>query len=224
MAVELLPLTIRRLAACALGVAALACPATAHAAQPQRSPTAEAIVQFDANVSPAVRRATVRAAGAKVVRDLHVIRGLGVRAAPWAAARLARMAGVRAVTANAAMRPAAAGSVGRWGAWDPAALSTAFVQSTRADKVWTEPRSGATGTGVAVAVIDTGIAGDLPDFRQGDSPGSRVIASAVTNPDATTAGDGYGHGTHVAGLIAGNSRALPTSRCRTSTARPTSWT
>ena len=32
-----------------------------------------------------------------------------------------------------------------------------------------------------------------------------MIVDAVVNPDATTAGDKYGHGTHVAGLIAGNS-------------------
>ena len=31
-----------------------------------------------------------------------------------------------------------------------------------------------------------------------------MVASAVTNPYATNAGDRYGHGTHVAGIIAGN--------------------
>ena len=65
----------------------------------------------------------------------------------------------------------------------------------------------ATGKGVGVAVIDTGIAGGLADFRRGDGSGSRVVASAVTNPDATTAEDTYGHGTHVAGLLAGDSSA-----------------
>jgi serine protease AprX len=56
-----------------------------------------------------------------------------------------------------------------------------------------------------VAVIDTGISGDVPDFQtsQGSST-SRVIASAVVDPNATTADDTYGHGTAVAGLVAGN--------------------
>ena len=59
---------------------------------------------------------------------------------------------------------------------------------------------------MGVAVIDTGIAGNLPDFRVSNSDKrSRVIGSAVVNPDATTASDRYGHGTHVAGIIAGDS-------------------
>jgi serine protease AprX len=101
---------------------------------------------------------------------------------------------------------------GRFGAWDPAALAETFARSTRADLVWSDPRAPTTGDGVAVAVIDTGIAGDLPDFRVSSSDAtSRVIATAVSNPDATTATDLYGHGTHVAGLVAGNGRALAPS-------------
>jgi serine protease AprX len=52
-------------------------------------------------------------------------------------------------------------------------------------------------------VIDTGIAGDLADFSDDDGS-SRVIGSAVVNPDAHGAGDRFGHGTHVAGIIAGD--------------------
>jgi serine protease AprX len=179
-------------------------------AQTQRraAPTAEAVVQFDAGVRVAERRAAVRAAGGRVIRDLRLIRGLGVRLAPEAAERLARMPGVHAVTPNARMRAAAAAVGNRWSAWSPTALRTAFPQATRADKAWTDPNRPTTGAGVAVAVIDSGIAGDLPDFRNPETGASRVIATVVTNPDATAATDRYGHGTHVAGLVAGNGRAL----------------
>jgi serine protease AprX len=54
-------------------------------------------------------------------------------------------------------------------------------------------------------VIDTGIAGGLPDFRTSRlNPASRVVASAVIDPGAGTANDTYGHGTLVAGLVGGN--------------------
>ncbi len=185
-------------------------PCAAAAAAGPHPGAREAIVQFSADTRPAERRALVLAAGGRVIRDLPLIHGLGVRLSASGADRLAGAPGVRVVSPNAATR-ATVGTTGeRWGTWNPETLSTAFIHSTRAEKAWTDPNSPATGEGVAVAVIDTGVAGDLPDFRTSDTDAtSRVIATAVTNPDATTAADVYGHGTHVAGLIAGNSRARP---------------
>jgi Subtilase family len=79
----------------------------------------------------------------------------------------------------------------------------AYHYSMQADQAWRH----ATGRGVGVAVIDTGIAGDLADFLESNRGGSsRVVGSAVTNPCASDANDHFGHGTHVAGLIAGNDR------------------
>ena len=205
-------LLLRTAIAVAIAVTALNAQPLADATASTGGRSAEAVVQFDAGTATAERRAAVRAAGGVVIRDLHVIDALGVRLPVGGSQRLSRTAGVRAVTPNAAMRPDVSARGNRWGAWSPADLSTAYVHSTRADQVWTDRDAPATGGGVAVAVIDTGIAGELPDFRtSADDPSSRVIASVVTNPDATTPSDQYGHGTHVAGLIAGNGRALSAS-------------
>jgi serine protease AprX len=88
-------------------------------------------------------------------------------------------------------------------------VATSYGLSVAASKLWNSGDE-LTGAGVGVAVIDTGIAGDLPDFRVSDTDAtSRVVAAVVTNPDATTATDTYGHGTHVAGILAGNGNNRP---------------
>ena len=63
---------------------------------------------------------------------------------------------------------------------------------------------GLDGTGVGVAVIDSGVANHA-DFR--NATGTRVIHSENFVPAATSAVDAYGHGTHVAGIIGGNGSA-----------------
>src|ERR1039458_8645095 len=61
---------------------------------------------------------------------------------------------------------------------------------------------GLTGSGVGVAVIDSGIS-DHPDLHDPSTGLSRVVYSQSFVP-GTDPNDGYGHGTHVAGIIAGN--------------------
>jgi serine protease AprX len=89
-----------------------------------------------------------------------------------------------------------------------AQLQTTFDQTLNLAPLW---KFGVTGTGVGVAVIDTGIDGSLPDFNSTNGNRSRVIVSAVDNANAANAGDGYGHGTDVAGIIAGNGNNRPAS-------------
>ena len=138
----------------------------------------------------------MRSVGGKVSRELRIINGLGAVMGPAAADALERDARVRAVSVNAPVRASG------YSISSPSLLQTSFDQSVRAEKAWGK---GVTGSGVGVAVVDTGIAGGLPDFRRSSSDSrSRVIASVVVNPNARNAGDSYGHGTHVAGLIAGN--------------------
>ncbi|MEN9710829.1 MAG: hypothetical protein RL441_821 [Actinomycetota bacterium] len=120
----------------------------------------------------------------------------------------------------------------------PMAVEDSFVASdpakiTGADLI---QQSGNSGAGVSVAVIDTGIQSDHPIFTDGTPTGSRVLsqqACFVTSPgtaefpclngqasdtsagaadissDAFLAENGYEHGTHVAGIVAGRKPTTP---------------
>jgi type VII secretion-associated serine protease mycosin len=63
----------------------------------------------------------------------------------------------------------------------------------RAELVWQVGR----GAGQVVAVVDTGVDGTHPDLAGRVLPGTDLIRTGATGWD-----DGYGHGTHVAGIIA----------------------
>jgi serine protease AprX len=157
----------------------------------------EVIIQLRPGVSLGRGRALVRAAGGRPGLDLHIINGLSARMSAAAAGRLGAESQVRAVSLNAALKTSDYSTSGpvMW------RLAATFDRSVGANRLW--PRT--TGAGVGVAVIDTGISGALPDFRTSQSDTtSRVIDSVVMDPNATTANDTYGHGTVVAGLIAGN--------------------
>jgi serine protease AprX len=159
----------------------------------------EVIVQLNRGVDPAYGTSLVQQAGGTISRELPIINGYGATLPAGEAEALKANPNVHAITMNSAIKTQ--------GVVNPAALATSFNQSIRSFKVW---EMGYTGKGVGVAVIDTGIAGDLPDFRVSQSdPTSRVIATAVTNPAATTVRDTFGHGTHIAGLIAGNGTNRP---------------
>jgi serine protease AprX len=199
-----------------------------------RPARAEYIVQMKKGVRPAAGKRMVRKLHGRVTSPtLRVINGFGAKLTRKAAKRLRHRRGVKSVSLNTSMTASAADTSGgytcptadatttanRWFPgqardYDPTLLNTykllsqPTVNAVQANRAWYR----ATGRGVGVAVIDTGIAGDLVDFQTPGWQGSRVIASAVTNPCATDANDHYGHGTHVAGLIAGNSLLYPTDQ------------
>jgi len=64
-------------------------------------------------------------------------------------------------------------------------------------------QSGYTGAGVGVALVDSGVS-THPDLNGGFLGSSRVVWNQSFVPGNASANDQYGHGTHVAGLIAGN--------------------
>jgi serine protease AprX len=77
----------------------------------------------------------------------------------------------------------------------PTTLATTYPLVDRADAAWAR---NLTGTGVATAVIDSGVS-KLADL------GSRVVQVALPGQDPASLDDGYGHGTFVAGVEAGRS-------------------
>jgi serine protease AprX len=198
---------------------------------------AEYIVQMEPGVAPSQGQQVVADLGGQLTTgDVAVINGFGAVLQDDAAEELVNTPGVHAVTPNSVTAPEPAATVpapnnstaasgGLRCALSDAGTVASRLGSTslldvnplyavpllrqplqvtvRADRAW--QRAG--GRGVGVAVLDTGIAGDLPDFVTAGK--SRVIASAVTNPCARNANDQVGHGTHVAGLIAGNSMNSP---------------
>ncbi|PLS79361.1 MAG: hypothetical protein CYG59_13660 [Chloroflexi bacterium] len=87
---------------------------------------------------------------------------------------------------------------------DSSKLGTLYPQVVKATGLWSGTNP-VTGSGIGVAVVDTGITakGDFT-FPTG---GSRIVAKVLFNANLEKTGDGHGHGTHVAGIVAGNSWA-----------------
>ena len=92
------------------------------------------------------------------------------------------------------------------------------IRQVGADQVWTLKDSygvSVTGSGIVVAVVDTGVDYTHPDLGGGFGPAYKVIGGYdFFNNDADPRDD-HGHGTHVAGIIAasgGSSGVAPEAR------------
>jgi len=168
----------------------------------------QTIVQFKAGVTPERARWDVLRAQGKVFGNLPIINGLAVKLTAERARWLAADRDVHAVSLNATIKPQSyIGSFSAIPSYLLGSLQSTYDQTLDVLPAWTR---GVTGAGVGVAVIDTGVDGNLPDFLTSNGQ-SRVVETAVTNPNATDASDEYGHGTMVAGVIAGNGLSRPSS-------------
>ena len=186
---------VAALSSLSVAAAQAAAPAQAQLAVVARKAPArkvEAIAQFKPGFAEKKARKLVREHHGRVTSRLPLIHGLAIKLSAKEAAALGHERGVVAVTLNAKVKGQGV---------DSGRLNTQYPKTIKADKLW---QRGFTGTGVGVAVIDSGVAGDLVDFKGTDGR-SRVVANVVTAPGAQMPGDGLGHGTHVAGIIAGNS-------------------
>src|SRR5579864_4884293 len=82
-------------------------------------------------------------------------------------------------------------------------LSPTLSNAAPAVNAFAAWQSGYTGAGIGVALIDSGVSAH-PDLKGGFLGGSRVVWNQSFVPGNGSTVDQYGHGTHIAGLIAGN--------------------
>lgn len=181
--------TPRRLVAAALGAALLAATAATSApASHNQAPAASTVDVLVREIAPAasVAEDAVRRLGGAVTADLSIVGGFAAQLPAAALDALRAAPGVASVEPTGEVTFDGAYGQGSGG---PSAV---YPYSSRADRAW---EAGYRGQGVGVAVIDTGVnpVGDLA---------GRVSYSV----DFSGEGDGvdrFGHGTFVAGMIAG---------------------
>jgi serine protease AprX len=151
--------------------------------------TVRVIVQYK-HIPTAAHYSTMKGRGARLHATLHMISGAAFTIPVNALPALEADPEIKSVTID-----------------HPIAVMDDLTNSaTGVSSAW---NAGFTGAGIGVAVIDSGINDSHPDLWDSTHTSSRVLYHQDFTGTATTNSNGakydlYGHGTHVAGIIAGN--------------------
>lgn len=129
--------------------------------------------------------------GGRITKDLSLINAFVTELPARHLAQVAQLAGVRWVSLDAPVVESACPNC-----IDTTRLVNVYNQSIGADQLWNQPPY-LQGQGVGIAVLDSGIQTTHADIAGRVVSGKSIIPSSEMY-------DGYGHGTFVAGLIAGN--------------------
>ena len=150
--------------------------------------TVKVIVQYR-TVPTSAHYATMRNRGGLLHAKLHMIKGAAFTIPVSALAALEADPEVVSVTIDHPMN----------------VMDDTTNDATGVPAAW---NAGYNGAGVGVAVIDSGINDSHPDLRNPDGTSRVVYHQDFTGTPSTNSNgaqyDLYGHGTHVAGIIAGN--------------------
>ena len=199
-------------------IAAIACVAVVAPEGPSHVAAAQDVTQ---KLDRALKdRSTKNRGGSRVIINTgsatsgkaidYLIRSVGGKVGK----RLAGGSSLAAIVPNDALPEIAASPLVERVSLDRVVVATMDRTAETVGAVSARQTFGVDGTGIGVAVIDSGIIGWHDDLADGRG-GQRVVdyvdfsSDAVDFPggvagDSTVPEDGFGHGTHVAGIIAGN--------------------
>lgn len=135
--------------------------------------------------------------GGKVTQSLSIINAFAAEMTAQAAIELSQMDAVRWVSLDAKVTSSACAQC-----VDTASLANSYIYSIRADKAWNNSPY-LQGKDVGIAVVDSGVnpSGDLYT----NMGVNRQVANVYFNTDYNqNTSDGYGHGTHISSVAAGD--------------------
>jgi serine protease AprX len=150
----------------------------------------EVVVQGAESAADAAR--AVAAVGGEIAGFLPVVDGVSARVPEPSVAELEADESIRSVTPNDPIRFEGGADDG---------VTHRIQKIVRSERLWSE---GIDGSGTTVALLDTGVYAGHPDLA------GRVVACADLTHEAGTeahCADTFGHGTFMAGLIAGDGAA-----------------
>ncbi|MGW8883910.1 S8 family serine peptidase [Streptomyces sp. NPDC055749] len=195
-------------------------PAVREAPPSSRRAAAADVDSSQRELKSAADRAGIRLTSTRHYR--HVINGLAVKVPESQAGLLGSLPGVSSVAAPVVYEvpetpaPVSSETVRRAVAEAGAAAQRSGAPSGREIVTVTDltgvaevRRDGVTGHGVTVGIIDSGIAYDHPALGGGGFPNAKVVggydfADGDADPYDDANGSAAGHGTHVAGIVAGD--------------------
>ncbi len=128
--------------------------------------------------------------GGNIFSDLPIINAFAAEMSADAAYQLAQSPTVRWISIDAEVKSSLQEMV------DAAVVAppNTYLDTMGIPAVWSW-QTGYTGKGIGIAIIDSGVSPDS-DFRN-------LALSKGFNPNSSTPFDVYGHGTHIAGIVAG---------------------
>ncbi len=157
----------------------------------------------------------VRRAGGIVRTELGIVNGFSASVPASSLRNLRAERSVVSITPDAILEPHGKPGKGSGGGDEPADMGTMYATTllTGARTYW---KAGYTGKGIGIALIDTGVAP-----VEGVTFGEKVVngpdLSFESQDEATRYVDTNGHGTHLAGIIAGHSESAGNGSYETDT-------